>query len=318
MKKLLALLLLAATPLFANPFLVCPAVTSGVSNSPVTYTVSGLPNSPIVSNAVTITSGTVQLDLDLGPAGQNVPSGSYTVSATATNPNGTSAASANFGLTIAANQALALSGSGQYLSVSNGIVSAYPYSFVCWVKIASLPSANSALISLGSTSTSNEYTELYVSTTGAVGGWSDDTNGGVGAITTATMSTGAWHLAVAVFSSATSRTVYLDGANAASNTTSRTPTGFNASGLGVVFTGTGTAHSLLTGSIAYCTIYNVALTSTDVTNLWNSGSGVAPNTIESSNVVSYSPFQGSSPWADGVSTNTWTTTGSPTTGTAPF
>jgi hypothetical protein len=100
MKKLLSLLLLAATPLFANPFLVCPAVTSGISNSPVTYTVSGLPNSPIVSNAVTITSGTVQLDLDLGPSGQNVPVGSYTVSATATNPNGTSAASANFALTV--------------------------------------------------------------------------------------------------------------------------------------------------------------------------------------------------------------------------
>ena len=102
MKKLLSLLLLAATPLFANPFLVCPAVTSGISNSPASYTVSGLPNSPITSNAVTITSGTVQLDLDLGPAGQNVPTGSYTVSATATNPNGTSASSPNFALTISA------------------------------------------------------------------------------------------------------------------------------------------------------------------------------------------------------------------------
>jgi hypothetical protein len=80
--------------------LVCPAVTSGISNSPASYTVSGLPNSPIASNAVTITSGTVQLDLDLGPAGQAVPAGSYTVSATATNTNGTSAASANFGLTV--------------------------------------------------------------------------------------------------------------------------------------------------------------------------------------------------------------------------
>lgn len=100
MKKLLGLLLLAATHAFANPFLVCPTVTGGVSNSPATYTVSGLPNSPITANAVTITSGTVQLDLDLGPSGQNVPPGSYTVSATATNPNGTSAASSNFALTI--------------------------------------------------------------------------------------------------------------------------------------------------------------------------------------------------------------------------
>jgi hypothetical protein len=102
MKKLIAISLLAASSAFANPWLICTPVTSGLSNSPVTYTVSGLPNSPITSNAVTITSGTVQLDLDLGAAGQNVPYGSYTVSTTASNTNGTSGSSSNLTLNVPA------------------------------------------------------------------------------------------------------------------------------------------------------------------------------------------------------------------------
>lgn len=159
MKTLLALLL-SVTPIFANPFLVCPPVTSGISNSPVTYTVSGLPNSPITSNAVTVTSGTVQLDLDLGPSGQAVPAGSYTVSATATNPNGASAPSANFGLTVTpyVQSSTVLNGSGAVGSLSlaygsnettgnTNVVSIY------WYKASSPPTISSVTDTNGNTYT---------------------------------------------------------------------------------------------------------------------------------------------------------------------
>jgi len=414
MKKLLAILLLAATPLFANPFLVCPNVTGSISNSPTTYTVSGLPNSPITANAVTVTAGTVQLDLDLGAAGQNVPYGTYTVSATASNTNGTSSASGNTTLNVpaiatpstssltsttvtlnsnltqdggtaathegfywgttasygntadsgagsftsgafsqnltgltasttyhyqayayngncgvygpdetftasagATNQALAFSGTGQYLTTSSALVSSYPYTLAAWVYVTST-SATGNILSIGSTNTNFSYAEIAMASGGDVLARADGGSAGASSTSSTAMSTGAWHLVVGVFTSATSRTVYLDGTAATTSTTSETPPSVNVTTVAGTCENSATPGSLFAGSIAYPTIWSVALSGTDVTNLWNSGSGVAPNTIESGSVVSYSPFQGSTPWANGVGAGTWTTTGSPTAGTAPF
>jgi len=88
--------LLLCIKAWAAPFLVCAPVASGASGTPVSYTVTGLGSAVINSPAVTITAGTVQLHLDLGTAGQNLANGTYTVSATATNSAGTSAASSPF------------------------------------------------------------------------------------------------------------------------------------------------------------------------------------------------------------------------------
>src|SRR5208283_2930939 len=81
---------------FAAPFLVCTPIATGLGTTPSSYTVTGLGSSAISSPAVTITAGTVQLHLDLGVAGQNLANGNYTVTATATNSAGTSAASGPF------------------------------------------------------------------------------------------------------------------------------------------------------------------------------------------------------------------------------
>ncbi|HXC04075.1 MAG TPA: LamG-like jellyroll fold domain-containing protein, partial [Bacteroidia bacterium] len=162
---------------------------------------------------------------------------------------------------------------------------------------------------------SNNYYSLIVSSAGKLRAQSSSANTAVWAEASTALSTGTWYHCVAVFTSATSRTVYLNG-TAVSNTTSNTPGSVTETAIGELFNGAITDS--VDGSIAYPTIWNVALTSGDVTSLYNSGSGAIPTTVETSNVVSYSPFQGSTPWADGVSTNTSTTTGSPTTGTAPF
>jgi hypothetical protein len=96
MKKLITLLLFLCGSAFGAPFLVCTPVNTGLSTTPTSYTVTGLPTSPVTSPAVTITTGTVQLHLDLGASGLNLPNGSYTVTATDTNSAGTSAASSPF------------------------------------------------------------------------------------------------------------------------------------------------------------------------------------------------------------------------------
>lgn len=102
MKKIIALLaislaiLMPTHPALAAPFLVCTPINTGLGTTPSSYTVSGLPGSPITSPAVTITAGTVQLHLDLGASGINLANGSYTTTVTATNSAGTSAASGPF------------------------------------------------------------------------------------------------------------------------------------------------------------------------------------------------------------------------------
>jgi len=87
---ILILSLIAANAI-ASPFLVCTPVAAGTSSTPASYTVTGL-GGAITSPAVTISAGTVQLHLDLSA----IPNGTYTVTATATNSAGTSAASGPF------------------------------------------------------------------------------------------------------------------------------------------------------------------------------------------------------------------------------
>ena len=72
------------------------------------------------------------------------------------------------------------------------------------------------------------------------------------------------------------------------------------------------------GSIAYPTMWNSALSSTDITNLYNSGAGVNPRTIQSGNVISFTLLQGSAPFNDSITGNPWTVTGSPTVVADPF
>jgi|SRR5271166_3811339 len=100
MKKLIVGLMLLCGTAYAAPFLVCSPVATGASGTPTSYAVTGLGSTTINSPAVTITTGTVQLHLDLGSAGQNLANGTYTVSATATNSAGTSAASSPFTFTL--------------------------------------------------------------------------------------------------------------------------------------------------------------------------------------------------------------------------
>jgi hypothetical protein len=79
------------------PFLVTASIpTTGVQ--PDSYTISGLPSSPVTSTAFTNTDGSKQLKYDLSP----VANGSYTVNVTASNQWGTSAASSPFSFVKAA------------------------------------------------------------------------------------------------------------------------------------------------------------------------------------------------------------------------
>lgn len=99
----------------------------------------------------------------------------------------------------------------------------------------------------------------------------------------------AWHHGCGVFTSTTSRTVYLDGVAGSTDTFSVAPTGTPDFIIG--FSG-----SVLTGSIADVAIWNVALNASEIAAL---ARGVRPNNIRTSALIGWWPLDGlSSPEPD--------------------
>lgn len=97
--------------------------------------------------------------------------------------------------------------------------------------------------------------------------------------TTGVYSTGAWHHAGAVFTGATSRTAYLDGSAATTDTSSCTPGSMSSTIAGYYFSG-GTQTTL----IAEAAIWNAALTNADMLEL---SKGFSPNQVRPESLVRY-------------------------------
>lgn len=214
--------------------------------------------------------------------------------------------------------ALLLTGTAQHLD-QTPIISAYPFSFACWFQPSAPPSANIALMSLSTTSGTENFFTLIVTSTKNLRAIAQ-----TGASTTSASTSGAivsstkMNHGVAVFTNATSCISYLNGVVSATGTTSVAFTAVTKMSLGTLYLNTATAIDLWPGSIAYPTMWNVALSSTDVANLYNATHGVDPRTIQAGSVVSFSGLQSGPPYLDTGASTTWTTTGSPTIVTDPF
>ena len=97
MKTLIGLLLLISRCAFADPFLISEPVAAHAPIAPTIYAVYGLPGgSPLYFSPVAVAPGKVQLYVDLGPDGLNLPEGSYGVLATASNSQGTSLTTSSY------------------------------------------------------------------------------------------------------------------------------------------------------------------------------------------------------------------------------
>lgn len=210
--------------------------------------------------------------------------------------------------------ALQFSGSGGYLSTASALVSTTPLTFACWYKPASM--GTQSLVSIGSTATADYFT-MFLSSAKMTAQVGTNGAGSQHASSAASLVAGNWYHCVAVFTSATSRTVYLNNVSAL-NTSSRVPGTLNITTIGSLFAGSG-ASNLTNGVISYPTIWNIALSATDVTNLYNGGAGVKPDTIQSGNVVSFSLLQEfAPPYFDTGQSANWTLTGTPTLIDDPF
>lgn len=96
----------------------------------------------------------------------------------------------------------------------------------------------------------------------------------------------AWNMVTGVGTSATSRTIYLNGANSATNTTSKTPTTPTRWLIGASYGG-GAVSPTAEGRIAEVAIWNVALTTAEITSL---NTGVKAKYIRPQNLKVYVPI----------------------------
>lgn len=208
--------------------------------------------------------------------------------------------------------ALSFNGVSQYLTQS-AIASGVPISFACWYSPSNIL-GGAGLLGIANTSAQTtiamdlQPTKLRaISTLSNVVAFSDSV---------ASLTTGTWFHCVTVFASNTSRINYLNGVASTVNTTSIIPTGINITVLGALFYPGATSFAF--GSIAYPSVWNIALTPTDVANLYNSGLGLNPNNVETSNLISFSALKSGPPYLDSITSVNWTLTGSPNLVSDPF
>jgi hypothetical protein len=181
-------------------------------------------------------------------------------------------------------------GTNQYLNTPAGvkIVNGMPLTMACWF----YPVA-----------TTTRYALMYIAADVATftgGGYFLDANGSAAgdpvfatldpqgnttAASTSGFSAGAWNHACGVFTSSTSRTVYLNGGNSATNTVSYTPSSASADLRLARFSDSFSVY--LAGRIAEAAVWNAALTAAEVASL---AKGMTCNLVRPQSLVFYAPL----------------------------
>jgi len=182
-------------------------------------------------------------------------------------------------------------GSTDYLSYAGAVDAAHPMSFALWFNKPSTSFATAFSISNTNVSNPNRNS-IILSNTPNVRAFSSNSGGTTTAIaiSTANYSTNTWHHACAVFSSNSSRTIYLDGGNSATNTTTvGVNTGsFVATTIGAYSNSTGIGQPC-DGLIAEVAVWNTSLTADDAASL---ASGISPMLVRPDVLVAYWPLFG--------------------------
>jgi hypothetical protein len=174
---------------------------------------------------------------------------------------------------------------GQYLNCSSAPATAAPLTIACWFNFENI-TENGALVVLNN---SNGLDSFNLQALGAVTGDPIQAGATVNlstgfARTTAGYAANTWNHAAGVFTSATSRTAYLNAGNAATNTISRTPT-VNELNIGVI--NNNGLVNYMRGLIAEVGIWNAALTAAEIASL---AKGMTCDKVRPESLVFYAPL----------------------------
>ena len=182
-------------------------------------------------------------------------------------------------------------GTNQYLTTAAAPVAVVPLTMACWFNSKSI-AANQRLVGLYSTAGARPYWDI--SARGADAGDPigltvfDAVSAVQATVSTTGYSANTWHHACGVFTSATSRTIYLDAGSSATGTTNIVPNQtINASRIGVFIDSRGILSQYLNGSIAEVGIWSAALTAAEVASL---AKGMTCDKIRPQSLVFYAPL----------------------------
>jgi len=175
-------------------------------------------------------------------------------------------------------------GTNDALRATSAPVTAAPLTIACWFNQTA--SAAGLLVSIGVNGGGDRlqiFTNGPLSQAVAAGAIQGGTSGQ--SVLTGVPTAGEWNHAAGVFTSATSRTAYWNGAAGTPNTTSATPSGVNSVVIGARYNTTLGAY--FSGSIAEVAIWNAALTAEEIASL---SKGFHPTLIRPASLQFYAPL----------------------------
>ncbi len=180
-------------------------------------------------------------------------------------------------------------GTSQRLNTASTPVNAPAFSMACWFKPSTL-SGGRVPLSICNTSGNSTTSRYNLSIRGNTLFAIQVSNAAAALTSTDTISpnVNAWNHGCGVFTSTASRTVYLNGANAVTQSSTNAP---NTADINAVYIGTQlTSNSFVNyfeGDIAEVGIWNVALTAAEVASL---AKGMTCDKIRPQNLVFYAPL----------------------------
>jgi len=177
-------------------------------------------------------------------------------------------------------------GSTGYLENAAALVTTQPLTLAGWYNTDAAATAQTVLAI--DTNAGSARWQILLQSTGAVGAQSTSTANASVTSSGGSYSTGTWEHIAGVFTSDTSRLVYLNGTAGTANTTSRAVTGIDRTHIGVRYGG-GTLASYFNGLLAELGIWNVALDAVEIAML---AKGVSPLFVRPASLVSYVPIYG--------------------------
>lgn len=203
--------------------------------------------------------------------------------------------------------------SGQFMARTTAPVSTYPCTLAAWYKPSNLTS-NHVIVYVGSATDARRFMIYKMSNAGGnvARASSVPDGGGAGSDavgTTAMTDTTRWYHVVGVWTSSTSRKIYVDGVLEATDTNSVATTSLNRFALAARGNPAPTYGLYANAKIAEAGVWNVALTDAEVLQL---AKGANPQWIQRTALVAYVPlWTGLSPDLD-LTGNTLGLTNAPT------
>ena len=181
-------------------------------------------------------------------------------------------------------------GSNQRLSTASAPVTAAPLTMACWFRTTAMSSLG-CLISLMDRTVVNNYFLMYFR--GDIAGdpiqlideSSNPFSNQRTVNSTSGVTSGQWHHACAVQTSTTSRTIYLDAGNSASNAFTIQPKNINRLNIGAA--DLNGATGLFNGQIAEVGVWNAALTAAEIASI---ADGMTCDKVRPQSLVFYAPL----------------------------